>query len=55
MGAVSPRFRDLAVQIWPIDKLIPLTGEMATLADTGETFEGKKATLESTGECFSNA
>jgi hypothetical protein len=22
-GGASPRFRDLAVQIWPIDKLIP--------------------------------
>ena len=33
MGAASPRFRDLAVQIWPIDKLIPYARNARTHTD----------------------
>ena len=33
MGAASPRFRDLAVQIWPIDKLLPYARNARTHTD----------------------
>ena len=33
IGAASPRFRDLAVQIWPIDKLIPYARNARTHTD----------------------
>jgi ParB-like nuclease domain len=33
MGGASPRFRDLVVQIWPIDKLIPYARNARTHTD----------------------
>src|ERR1035438_8660138 len=33
IGGASPRFRDLAVQIWPIDKLIPYARNARTHTD----------------------
>ena len=33
IGGASPRFRDLVVQIWPIDKLIPYARNARTHTD----------------------